>query len=131
MSNTLTAGQRAMLEAELRLRLSELDRRQALHQGGTTRAEHARDVLLQDGDDGPQRDADREVDLALNDREMVEVGAISEALQRVHDADYGLCDDCGQGIPFDRLKLAPQALRCVACESVREQAHGATRRVTM
>ena len=43
-------------------------------------------------------------------------------LQHVHDDDYGLCTDCGVGIPFDRLKIEPQALRCVACESRHEGA---------
>jgi len=120
MSSHLTSGQRAALQAQLELRRNELDRRIALHQEGQSRAEHAHDVLNQDGDDAPQRDADREVDLALSDQELDELGAISRALQRVHDAQYGLCVDCGAAIPFDRLKVEPHALRCVGCASRHE-----------
>ena len=40
-------------------------------------------VLLQDGDDAPQRDADREVDLAMSDREVVGLAAIDAALARL------------------------------------------------
>ena len=127
MTHGLTAAQRAELEQLLRQRLADLDGRRALHGGGQSRAEQAREMLLQDGDDAPQRDADREVDLAISDREVVEQGAVSQALQRLQGEDYGLCVDCGVHIPFARLKLEPQALRCVACESARETAaaHGA------
>ncbi len=126
MSNHLTAGQKALIESALLLRQQELDRRLAAQQGGQSRAEHAREVLLQDGDDATQRDADREVDLALNDLEMVELGLVSRALGRIHDPDFGLCHDCGAPIPFDRLKLEPHAWRCTRCESAREKASSGT-----
>jgi len=122
MSTHLTAGQRALLQAELELRQEELRRQLAVHQEGRTRVEHARDVLAQDYDDAPQRAMDREVDQALTEFDTQELGAIGRALQRVHDDDFGLCIDCGGEIPFDRLKIEPQALRCVTCESRRESA---------
>jgi len=122
MSTHLTTGQRALLQAELELRQEELRRQLAVHQEGRTRVEHARDVLAQDYDDAPQRAMDREVDQALTEFDTQELGAIGRALQRVHDDDFGLCIDCGGEIPFDRLKIEPQALRCVTCESRRESA---------
>ena len=99
-----------------------MQRQLAVHQEGRTRVEHARDVLAQDYDDAPQRAMDREVDQALTEFDTQELGAIGRALQRVHDDDFGLCIDCGGEIPFDRLKIEPQALRCVNCESRRESA---------
>lgn len=131
MSSHLTAGQKALLETALRQRQRELDNRLAAQQGDQSRAEHAREVLLQDGDDGPQRDADREVDLALTDMETAELGQVGRALQRLGGADYGLCESCGEPIAFDRLKLEPHALRCVACETARERAAGGVPRATM
>jgi len=122
MSTHLTTGQRALLQAELELRRRQLSRQLEVHQEGRTRIEHARDVLAQDYDDAPQRAMDREVDMALSDIDTQELAAIGRALLRVHDDDYGLCVDCGGGIPFDRLKVEPHALRCVACESQRERA---------
>lgn len=123
MSAHLTHGQRALLKATLELRKSELDQRLALHQRGQSRAEHAHEMLQQDGDDAPQRDSDREVELALSDQELNELGAVSRALKRLDDPHYGLCSDCGTEIPFDRLKIEPQALRCVGCESRHERNH--------
>jgi len=122
MSTHLTAGQRALLQAELELRQEQVRRQLAVHQEGRTRVEHARDVLAQDYDDAPQRAMDREVDQALTEFDNQELGAIGRALQRVRDDDFGLCIDCGGEIPFDRLKIEPPALRCVACESRRESA---------
>ena len=121
MSTHLTAGQRALLEAELVGRQRDLDRQLAEHQGGLSRAEHARELLNQDSDDISHREADRELDMALNDRELAELGAVSAALRRLKEGGYGLCPDCGEGIAFDRLKVEPWALRCIACESRRER----------
>ena len=120
MSNHLTAGQKALLEAELMQRQHQLDKRLADHTQGLSRAEHAREVLLQDGDDAPQREPERELDMALTDLETRELGAVSEALRRLQGGDYGVCTDCDADIPFDRLKVEPWALRCVACETRRE-----------
>jgi DnaK suppressor protein len=72
-----------LLEAELVQRQHQLDKRLAEHTQGQSRAEHAREVLLQDGDDAPQREPERELDMALTDRETRELGAVSEALRRL------------------------------------------------
>lgn len=125
MSTHLTAGQRALLEAALTTRQRDLDRRLAEHQGGLSRAEHAREVLNQDSDDISHREADREMDMALNDRELGELGEVSAALRRLQDGSYGLCADCGEAIAFDRLKVEPWALRCIGCETQREKARRA------
>jgi DnaK suppressor protein len=121
MDSLLTAGQRAQLRELLELRQHELDARLARELDQGSRAARARDVLLQDDDDAPQRAADREIDLAQTDREMGELGAVSRALARLAQPGYGQCVDCGVAIPFDRLKAEPWAERCVPCETRHEQ----------
>jgi DnaK suppressor protein len=120
-TSTLTADQRVLLEAALLQRRAELDRRLAVIQGGASRVEHAAEALAQDGDDAPQRDADREVDLARNDWTLQELGAVSAALARVHVDDFGRCGDCGEPIGFDRLRIEPWAVRCIGCQTQAEQ----------
>ena len=120
--NDLTAGQHALLEADLQQRQRQLGRRLREHHGGLSRAEHAREVLLQDGDDAPQREGERELDMALSDLETLELAAVNRALERLQDGRYGLCARCEAEIPFDRLKAEPWALRCVACEAQAEAA---------
>jgi len=122
MSTHLTAGQRALLRAALEQRQHQLDRRLADHLGGRSRAEHAREVLKQDDDDAPQRESEREMDMALSDLETQEVGEVSEALRRLDGEGFGLCIACGNEIPFDRLRAEPWAMRCVSCETARELA---------
>jgi len=122
MTSHLTTGQRALLQAELELRQSRLSQQLATHQEGRTRAEHARDVLERDYDDAPQRAMDREVDMALSDIEVQELGLIGRALKRLDGDDFGLCTVCGAEIPFDRLKVEPHAERCVACATKFETA---------
>ncbi len=120
-----TAGQHALLETALLQRLQQIDQRLAEHLGGATRTEHARGVLQQDGDDAPQRGAERELDFAFSDRDTLAMGEASLALTRLRNPDgghYGECDDCGADIPFDRLKAEPWALRCVACQQAHEHA---------
>ena len=121
MSHHLTSGQRALLEAALVQRQHQLDKQLAEHHSGLSRVEHAREVLQQDGDDAPQREGERELDMALSDRETRELGEVSAALRRLLGERFGLCADCDAEIPFDRLKAEPWALRCVACESRHER----------
>jgi DnaK suppressor protein len=120
MAALLSAVQRAAIEAELNSQRRELERSIAEHRRGLTRTEQAREQLLQDADDAPQREAERELDHALTDREIEQLARLTRALARVHDEHFGLCGDCGVVIPFERLKAEPWAERCVACESRRE-----------
>lgn len=113
---SLTAGQRALLEALLTERLHTLQRQVALHQG-ESRVAHAQELL-------ETRDTGREVDQALSELELREIADVSLALQRIRDEDYGLCADCDSAIAFDRLRLEPWALRCVGCESALEARQG-------
>ncbi len=121
MTTHLTAGQRALLEAALVQRQHQLDRRLAEHNEGLSRVEHARDVLQQDVREAAQREEEREVDMALSDMEQRELGEVSAALRRLQTEAFGRCTDCDAEIPFDRLKVEPWALRCVACEGRRER----------
>lgn len=119
----LTAGQHALLGSALQQRQHQLDRRLAEHLDGSSWAEHAHTVLAQDGDDAPQRGGERELDMALADRDTVSLGEVSAALRRLRSGQYGRCADCDADIPFDRLKVEPWALRCMACQDTHERSH--------
>jgi DnaK suppressor protein len=120
MSSHLTAGQRALLRAGLESRQHELARRLEEHLSGAARIEPLAEVREQDADDVPQREGERGLDLALSELETKELGQIGEALRRMDGERYGLCADCEEEIPFDRLAVEPWALRCVACQTRRE-----------
>jgi len=58
-------------------------------------------------------------------RDQEELMAIDAARARLADGTYGECIDCGQAIPFERLKAQPTALRCVPCQAKFEKTHPA------
>ena len=45
---------------------------------------------------------------------------LSEALERVHEGTYGICQSCGRDIPHRRLQALPTATLCVPCQERRE-----------
>ena len=121
MSPQLSPAQKQQFGDDLQARRSTLNGQRDAYLDGSSRAEHARAVLLQDGDDATQRDAEREVDFARTDRDAVALAEIDQALQRLASGHYGQCTTCGDEIALARLQLAPQAARCVACEALRER----------
>jgi len=38
-----------------------------------------------------------------------------EALKRIEDGTYGICENCGKEIPIERLKAYPSAKTCMQC----------------
>jgi DnaK suppressor protein len=62
-------------------------------------------------------------------RDQQELRDIEQARDRMVDGSYGMCQDCGKEIPFERLKAQPSAKRCVACQSVYEKKHQTTPRL--
>lgn len=43
----------------------------------------------------------------LSERDLARLKELDDALARMADGTYGLCDDSGEPIPFGRLKLQP------------------------
>jgi DnaK suppressor protein len=117
----LSQDQRVVLAKLLQSRLAELESERESQLQDQSQVESARQTLLQDADDASQRSGEHEVEGIVSDIDSGEFNAISDALQRVHRADYGLCIDCQVAIPFERLRLEPQALRCAACQTLHER----------
>jgi RNA polymerase-binding transcription factor DksA len=45
---------------------------------------------------------------------------VTEALRRIAEGRYGICEKCGGAIPRERLEVLPHARFCVPCQ----QRHG-------
>jgi DnaK suppressor protein len=64
---------------------------------------------------------DREINFILNDREREKLLAIDEALQRIKDKTYGICESCEGEIQLGRLKVLPFTRLCVKCQEENER----------
>src|ERR1041385_7926877 len=64
---------------------------------------------------------DREINFILNDREREKLVAIDEALERIKDKSYGLCESCEGEIQLGRLKVLPFTRLCVKCQEENEK----------
>jgi len=122
-AHLLSPQQRGNLADVLQLRLATLERQSDTQLDDLTQAQHAYQTLQQDLDDAPQRSGAEEVEAAVADIDSREFSAVTQALLRIHSADYGLCVDCHLSIAFERLQLEPQALRCITCQTLFERTH--------
>jgi hypothetical protein len=48
---------------------------------------------------------------------------INAALERIAEGRYGICCDCDQPIPRERLRAVPGAIRCAGCQTDWEAKH--------
>jgi DnaK suppressor protein len=64
---------------------------------------------------------DREVDESLEDN-AEEIGReIDAALERIDAGTYGVCVNCGQQIPEERLDAVPYDVLCLSCKREEEE----------
>jgi DnaK suppressor protein len=69
-----------------------------------------------------------ETSLTLLGPKRLELEAIEEALQRLENGSYGLCEVCGQPIEPRRLEIMPETPLCRGCMTQREKLAKATAR---
>lgn len=77
--------------------------------------------------DSVSEERTRELDMILTDREKRKLLQIDDALDRIEDDTFGLCEDCGTKIPRARLKVLPFAKFCVECQEKNEREEKYTR----
>lgn len=109
----MTEADRAALRALIETRLAEAEA-----EAGAARAGRE-DVTLDQQSvgrlsrmDALQRQA---MARATADRREARIRRLRAALVRVDDADFGICDGCGDDIPLDRLRVDPALTRCADC----------------
>ena len=80
-------------------------------------------ALPADGLDVARSLAEVETHASLIDQVEGRLAQIDDALNRLEQGLYGLCEECGIDIPAVRLKVLPFATRCVDCQETRDQTH--------
>jgi DnaK suppressor protein len=78
--------------------------------------------------DQASSERDRELGLLLSDREREKLRNIDDALLRIKEGEYGICEECGCEIPIGRLRAMPFAHCCVRCKEDLEKMQAQTKR---
>lgn len=66
-------------------------------------------------------DVEQSMRMRLRNRETLYIKKIEDALKRIEEGTFGLCDDCGEAIESRRLEARPTATLCVACKEEEER----------
>lgn len=66
-------------------------------------------------------ESDRAFTLRIRDRERRLIKKVKEALQRIDDGTYGICEECGEEISLSRLKARPVTRLCINCKTKQEE----------
>jgi len=73
-----------------------------------------------DPNDRATLESGRSFELRIRDRERKLLSKIEEALERVDEGEYGVCEDCGEDIGIKRLEARPVTTLCIDCKTIQE-----------
>jgi len=105
-------------------RLLYAEREQTLARVRQYRAAQEEEALVPPADelDAARSLADVETHASLIDRAEKRLYSIDRALDLLQGGRYGVCVQCGDEIPLERLKALPFAAYCVDCQGKRNRA---------
>jgi DnaK suppressor protein len=59
----------------------------------------------------------KEVLMGLGENERTKLRLVEEALAKIDEGTYGVCERCEEAIPVKRLELLPFTRYCVQCQT--------------
>jgi len=73
-----------------------------------------------DPTDRASLESDRNFLLRIKDRERKLILKVKEALDRIDNGTFGICESCGRGISEKRLMARPVTTLCIECKTEKE-----------
>ncbi len=74
-----------------------------------------------DPNDRASLEADRNFELRIRDRERKLILKMREAIQRIDEGVFGICESCGGPISEKRLMARPVTIHCIDCKTREEK----------
>ncbi len=74
-----------------------------------------------DPTDRATMESDRNFELRIRDRERRLIGKIKDALDRIDEGTFGICEECGEDISAKRLEARPVTTLCIDCKKSQEK----------
>lgn len=117
MAKKSAAGGRKKFLSQMRENLEEMKSKLLAEIDSDLKAEREgnKDEGL-DTYDLASEERDREINFILSDRERMKVRQINEALQRLAENSYGICESCGLEVAEERLSAMPFTRLCRDCQ---------------
>ena len=81
---------------------------------------HENDGDFPDPTDLAALESDRNFLLRIKDRERKLIQKVKEALDRIDNGTFGICESCGRPISEKRLMARPVTTLCIECKTERE-----------
>ena len=73
-----------------------------------------------DPTDRASMESERNFTLRIRDRERRLIAKIKEALDRLKEGTFGICESCGEDISEARLNARPVTTLCIECKKAQE-----------
>lgn len=99
---------------EKQLKELQLDQAQNLKAQGTS-------TLLPDINDQASFESERNFEIRIKDRERKLINKVKEALKKIVEGSYGICESCSEPIAVKRLLVRPVTTYCIHCKSEMEE----------
>jgi len=74
-----------------------------------------------DPTDRASLESDRNFELRMRDRERKLIAKMQEAIKRIDDGEFGICEVCGGPISEKRLLARPVTTLCIDCKTKQEK----------
>jgi len=74
-----------------------------------------------DPTDRASLESDRNFLLRIKDRERKLIMKVKEALDRIDNGTFGICESCGRPISEKRLMVRPVTTQCIDCKTEEEK----------
>ena len=81
---------------------------------------HENEGDFPDPTDRASLESDRNFLLRIKDRERKLILKVKEALDRIDNGSFGICESCGRPISEKRLRARPVTTLCIECKTERE-----------
>lgn len=73
-----------------------------------------------DPTDRASMESDRNFTLRIRDRERKLISKIRDALDKIEEGTFGICEQCGEEISAKRLEARPVTTLCIECKTKQE-----------
>lgn len=80
--------------------------------------------LYADAIDQASAEAEKSIAVQMKNRDRTILAQINEALRRIEEGSFGVCDSCSEEIAEARMRVNPATTLCIDCQTEMEAERG-------